>query len=203
MKKLLLTGFEPFLKHPLNPTMKIAQELHGVEIGNYKVHSEILPVEFNQTGDIFIAHIKEKSPDAVLSLGLAGGRSQITPERIAININDGPADNRGYQPVDEPIIEGGPDGYFTTLPVRAMVEKLNEIGLPAKISNTAGAYLCNHIMYRALQFAAEERPEMKAGFIHIPASHELAVQQGGRMPSWSHEDLKAAVYTCIEVLAEE
>lgn len=202
MKKLLLTGFEPFLKFPVNPTMKIAEELDGMEIGQYKIHSEILPVEFSKSGDALMAHIKRVRPDAVISLGLAGGRSKITPERIAINVNDGPADNSGHSPVDEEIIEGGADGYFSTLPIRKMVDTMNEAGLPATISNTAGAYLCNNVMYRTLHFANHERPEMKVGFIHIPASHELAIQQG-TMPSWSHEDLKQGIMTCIEVLADD
>ena len=202
LKTLLLTGFEPFLNYPVNPTMKIAKELHGMEIGRYKIHSEILPVEFSKSGDALMAYIKEVKPDAVLSLGLAGGRSKITPERIAINVNDGPADNSGHIPVNEQITENGADGYFSTLPIRKMVNALNEAGLPASISNTAGAYLCNNVMYRALHFANKERPDMLAGFIHIPASHELAIQQGN-IPSWSHDDLKKGVIMCIEVLAGE
>lgn len=202
MKTLLLTGFEPFMKFPVNPTMRIAEELHGTKIGNYKIHSEILPVEFSKSGDALMAYIKEVNPDVVISLGLAGGRSKITPERIAINVNDGPADNRGHVPVDEPIIPGGADGYFSTIPNREMVNALNEFGLPATISNTAGAYLCNNVMYRALHFANKERTDLLAGFIHIPASHELAILQGS-VPSWSHEDLKKAIEICIEVLSNE
>ncbi|MBB4823039.1 pyroglutamyl-peptidase [Sporosarcina luteola] len=201
MKTLLVTGFEPFLKYPVNPTQKIADELHGLTIGDYKIHSEILPVDFSQSGDRILKHIKEIKPDAVLSLGLSGGRYKITPERIAINVNDGAKDNSGYAPVDEPIVEGGADGYFTNMPIRQMVNAMKEAGLPAEISNTAGAYLCNHVMYQALHLVNEERPEMLAGFIHIPASHELAVEHG-RVPSWSHEDLKRAIITCIKVLSE-
>ena len=199
MKKLLLTGFEPFLKFPVNPTMKIVEELHGMEIGQYKIQDEILPVDFSKAGDALMLKIYEGKPDAVISLGLAGGRSKITPERIAINVNDGPVDNKGHSPVDEQIINGGADGYFSTLPIRSMVDALKEMNLPATISNTAGAYLCNNVMYRALHYANQERPYMKAGFIHIPASHELAILQGN-VPSWSHEDLKKGIIRCIEVL---
>ena len=202
MKKLLLTGFEPFLKFPVNPTMKIAEELHGMEIGSYQIHSEVLPVDFNKSGDALLEHIRKIQPDAVISLGLAGGRSKITPERIAINVNDGPADNTGHIPVDEPIDGNGADGYLTTLPIREMVNALKDAGLPAEVSNTAGTYLCNNVMYKALHFANQERPEMKSGFIHIPASHELAIQHGG-IPSWSHEDLKNGIVACIEVLDEK
>lgn len=199
MKKLLLTGFEPFLNFPVNPTQKIVDELHGEEIGGYKIFSKVLPVDFSVSGDRIISHIEEVKPDAVLSLGLSGGRFKITPERIAINVNDGAKDNSGHAPVDEPIIEGGADGYFTNMPIRKMVDALKERGLPAEISNTAGAYLCNHVMYRVLHLVNEKRSDMLAGFIHIPASHELAVEHG-RVPSWSHEDLKSAIVACIEVL---
>ncbi|AOV08922.1 pyroglutamyl-peptidase I [Sporosarcina ureilytica] len=202
MKKLLLTGFEPFLKFSVNPTMKIVEALHGMEIGQYSIHSEVLPVEFKLSGPALMDHIENLQPDAIISLGLAGGRSKITPERIAINVNDGPKDNSGYAPVDEEIIKGGADGYFSTLPIRKMVDALNEAGLPAKISNTAGAYLCNNVMYRALHYANEQQKPMKAGFIHIPASHELAIEQGA-IPSWSEEDLKNGILTCIKVLAAE
>ncbi|MFJ7934198.1 pyroglutamyl-peptidase I [Sporosarcina sp. NPDC096371] len=202
MKTLLLTGFEPFLKFPVNPTMQIVEELHGQVIGGYHIHSEVLPVDFKKSGDVLMGHIENIQPDAVISLGLAGGRSKMTPERIAINVSDGPVDNSGHAPVDEPIEENGADGYFSTLPVREMVNALQEEGLPAEISNTAGAYLCNHVMYRALYFAHEQRADMKAGFLHIPASHELAIQHGN-IPSWSREDLQRGVVTCIEVLGKE
>ena len=202
MKTLLLTGFEPFLKFTVNPTMKIVEELHGRVIGTYKIHSEVLPVDFESSGKQLIAHIEKIKPDAVLSLGLAGGRYKLTPERIAINVKDGEPDNEGNKPVDEIIRENGEAGYLSTLPVRSMVNRLLEIGLPAEVSNTAGTYLCNNVMYEALHFAATHRPEMKSGFLHIPASHELAIQHG-RIPSWSHEDLKKGVATCIEVLAAD
>ncbi|MFC5604988.1 pyroglutamyl-peptidase I [Sporosarcina koreensis] len=199
MKTLLLTGFEPFLNFPVNPTARIVEELHGKEIGGYRIHSEVLPVDFSVSGNRVISHIEAVKPDAVLSLGLSGGRFKITPERIAINVNDGAKDNSGHAPVDEPIIDEGADGYFTNMPIRKMVDALKDAGLPAEISNTAGAYLCNHVMYRVLHFVNQQRPDMQAGFIHIPASHELAVEHG-RVPSWSHEDLKRAIVTCIEQL---
>ncbi len=202
MKTLLLTGFEPFLKFTVNPTMKIARELHGKIIGNYKIHSEVLPVDFSSSGTQILKLIKKVKPDAIISLGLAGGRSKITPERIAINVKDGAADNEGNKPIDEVIHINGKDGYFSTLPIREMVNRLEEAGLPAAISNTAGTYLCNNIMYVALYYAHEFQPNMKSGFIHIPASHELAIQHGG-IPSWSHDDLKKGIVLCIEVLGSD
>jgi pyroglutamyl-peptidase len=201
MKTLLLTGFEPFLTYTINPTMRIVEELNGMEIGGYKVHGEILSVDFSKAGSQLLAHLEKIQPDAVISLGLAGGRFKMTPERIAINCNDGEPDNRGNNPVDEAIQANGEDGYMTTLPVRAMVNRLKEVGLPAEISNTAGTYLCNHVMYQSLHYAKTHNKNTPSGFLHIPASHELAIQHG-KIPSWSHEDLVKGVYTCIQVLGE-
>ncbi|MBO1913913.1 hypothetical protein J4G37_55005, partial [Microvirga sp. 3-52] len=105
-------------------------------------------------------------------------------------------------PTDEVILKEGNDGYFSTLPIRDMVNQLQASGFPAAISNSAGTYLCNNVMYMALYFAHEFQPNMKCGFIHIPASHELAIQHGG-IPSWSHEDLKKSVSICIEALSSD
>lgn len=202
MKKLLLTGFEPFLKFTVNPTMKIVEELDGQTIGGYEIVGRIMSVDFNSSGNELLAHIEDTRPDAVISLGLAGGRYKITPERVAINVKDGDADNEGHIPVDEPIAEGSEPAYFSTLPIRAMVNKLQENGFPAEVSNTAGTYLCNNVMYEGLRYAkAQDRP-IPSGFIHIPASHELAIQHG-KIPSWSHEDLKNSIRICIEVLGKE
>jgi pyroglutamyl-peptidase len=202
VKKLLLTGFEPFLDYTVNPTMKIVEELDGTSIGGYAVTGKIMPVDFGSSGAKILGFINELQPDAVISLGLAAGRYKITPERIAINFKDGPVDNEGNQPIDEPIQETGEPAYLSTLPIRQMVDRLKAEGLPADVSNTAGAYLCNNVMYESLHFAASHNPDMPAGFIHIPASHELGIQHGN-IPSWSHEDLVRGIRICIEVLSEQ
>lgn len=202
MKKLLLTGFEPFLDYTVNPTMKIVEELNAQRIGDYEIFGEVLSVDFTSSGKQLLEHIERLQPDAVISLGLAGGRYKMTPERIAINVKDGESDNLGNRPVDE-VIEGqGEPAYLSTLPVRKMVDHLLAVGLPAEISNTAGTYLCNNVMYEGLHYAATKRPSMKSGFLHIPASHELAIQHG-KIPSWSHDDLKKGVTVCIEVLSAD
>jgi pyroglutamyl-peptidase len=131
----------------------------------------------------------------VLSLGLAGGRNCITPERIAINCADGGPDNNGVTLEDAPVVEDGPDGYFSRLPIRAFVNALNEQGYPAKISDTAGTYLCNNIMYTVLHAT-----DLPAGFVHVPASHALAAKNKSNMPSWSDSDLLEAVKLMIETL---
>ncbi|MDN5709842.1 MAG: pyroglutamyl-peptidase I [Planococcus sp. (in: firmicutes)] len=202
MKTLLLTGFEPFLEYTVNPTMRIAEKLDGEQINEYRIISRILPVDFNRSGELILQWIEELKPDAVVSLGLAAGRYKITPERVALNVKDGDADNEGYQPVDEPISAQGPAAYLSTLPVRSMTQALLQAGLPAEISNTAGAYLCNNIMYEGLHYAATNKPEMLSGFIHIPADHQLAIEHG-KLPSWSHEDLLRGVQICLETLSND
>lgn len=198
MKKLLLTGFEPFLKYPINPTTDITRALDGKEINNYQITGAVLSVDFKQSGAQLIEQIEKHEPDVLMSLGLAAGRNCITPERIAINCNDGPADNNGHQPSGEKIFTDGQDGYFSTLPITGMVNQLQEEKRPAKISNTAGAYLCNNVMYHGLHYFKQKGLDRPAGFIHIPASHALAVEKD--MPSWSDEDLLQAVRIVIGCL---
>ena len=200
LKTILLTGFEPFLDFPTNPTMQIAEHFNGQTFGEYTVHSRILKVDFAVAANELKEHMATLQPDIIISLGLAGGRYKITPERIAINVKDGAKDNNGYLPVDEPIDEASQDGYFSTLPIREIVNALQQAGYPAEISNTAGAYLCNNIMYEALRYS--EGKQVKAGFIHIPASFELAIQHG-KIPGWSMRDLIAAIQISIEKAVED
>lgn len=199
MTKILVTGFEPFLDYKINPTMQIVEELNGKKIDCYDIVGRILSVDFQQSAEQLKQHIEEVKPQIIISLGLAGGRFKVTPERIAINVKDGEPDNNGYTPVDERIHEEGADAYLTNLPIRSMVNRLQAEGYPAEISNTAGTYLCNNIMYEGLAYA-QQYEGVRAGFIHIPASFELAIQHG-KIPGWSIRDLVAAVQLCIEETA--
>lgn len=215
-KTLLLTGFEPFLNFKINPTEEIVKELDHQIIGHYQVISRVLPVDFTESEKLLLEYMEELQPDAVVSLGLAAGRAHITPERIAINCKDagGAPDNNGVVLQDAPINPDGPDGYFSTLPIRAMVNHLNENNFPAKVSNTAGTYLCNNVMYAVLHQLAHQNAngaanptetdepktaQIPAGFIHIPASHQLATQLNNT-PSWSQADLTAAIKLAIETM---
>ncbi|MCH1625170.1 pyroglutamyl-peptidase I [Fredinandcohnia quinoae] len=202
MKKLLLTGFEPFLDFPINPTEEIVKRIDGSTIGNYQIIGRLLPVDFSESAKQILNLIDEVKPDVVISLGLAAGRSKITPERIAINCCDGAADNKGIKLEDSPIEDNGPVGYFSTLPIRKFVNTLNENGLPATISNSAGTYLCNNVMYSTLHKIEQESLSIQAGFIHIPASHQLAIKKPN-LPSWSNKDLEAAIAIMIETLGGE
>ncbi|RDI41612.1 pyroglutamyl-peptidase I [Falsibacillus pallidus] len=202
MKKLLLSGFEPFLDNPINPTEQIVKELHGAVIGSYEVHGVLLPVDFEKGPLRLLEEVKQVKPDAVISLGLAAGRESITPERVAINIRDGEADNRGIKPEDSPILSDAPAAYFSTLPIRKMIDSLRDAGVPARISNTAGTYLCNNVMYSVLHelTAGEHASSVPAGFIHVPASHELAVRMPRSIPSMAQADIQRAVEIIIGVM---
>ncbi|MDM5232890.1 MULTISPECIES: pyroglutamyl-peptidase I [Lysinibacillus] len=196
MTKILLTGFVPFLDYKINPTMQIVEALSNKEMHGYEIVGRILSVDFQQSADQLKQYIDEVKPQMIISLGLAGGRYKITPERIAINVKDGEPDNNGYTPVDESIYENGADAYLTNLPIRNMVNRLQKEGFPAEISNTAGTYLCNNIMYEGLAYA-KQNEGVKAGFIHIPASFELAIQHG-KIPGWNIQDLITCIKLCIE-----
>ncbi|WP_096552271.1 pyroglutamyl-peptidase I [Ureibacillus thermosphaericus] len=195
MKKLFLTGFEPFLDYHVNPTWDIVEKLNGTVIGDYKIVSKGLKVDFKDGIEEFKQALEDIKPDMIISLGIAAGRHKVTPERIAINIKDGDADNQGYQPIDELIDEEGPDAYLTNLPIRAMVNRLLNEGYPAEISNSAGTYLCNNVMYEGLKYATKHN--ILAGFIHIPMNFELACKHG-KYPGWSNHDLLSAVKICLE-----
>ncbi|NDI36259.1 pyroglutamyl-peptidase I [Chengkuizengella sediminis] len=199
MKKVLLTGFVPFLNYSINPTEQIVKQLDRQTVGNYEVFGHVLSVDYTKSGQEIIKHYEETEPDVVLSLGLAAGNYKITPERIAINCNDGEADNKGNRKQDQPIVSNGPDGLFSTLPIRKLVNGLKDANLPATISNTAGTYLCNHVMYTMLHHIKKEEKTTRSGFVHIPASHELAIHNP-KLPSWSEQDLLRAVTVMIELL---
>ncbi|MES9682626.1 pyroglutamyl-peptidase I [Gottfriedia acidiceleris] len=199
LNTLLLTGFEPFLNFSINPTEEIVKELNNQEVGGFQIIGAVLPVDFSTAGNELIKLFHSYNPSAVISLGLAGGRYKITPERIAINCNDGAADNRGNKYTGAKIDPEGPDGLFTTLPIQKIVNELNNHKFPAEISNSAGTYLCNNVMYQMLNEFKKINKQIPSGFIHIPASHEMAVIDQ-KLPSWSQTDLTDAIKLAIEVI---
>ena len=165
--KLLLTAFDPFGGGTVNPSLEAAKRVGavpGVDIIKLEV-----PTAFGASVAAVTAAIEVHRPDAVLCVGQAGGREDLTPERIAINIDDARIpDNAGNQPVDIPVAEDGPAAYFSTLPVKAMTAAIRAAGLPASLSNTAGTFVCNHLMYGVLHHLAQHRPGTRAGFLHVP-----------------------------------
>lgn len=185
--KLLITGFDPFGGEQTNPAIEAVKRLPAAIAGATVVPLEI-PTVFGTCAEVVRQAIITERPDVVLSVGQAGGRSALTPERIAINLDDGRIpDNAGFQPVDQPIQPNGPAAYFTQLPVKAMAQAIRQAGLPSHVSTTAGTYVCNHIMYQVQHLRATEFPQLQAGFIHIPFLPEQVVQRSG-VPSLSLTD---------------
>ena len=175
--KILVTGFDPFGGEKVNPALEavksLPSEIHGAEI-----HWVEIPTVFYRSAEVLEAEIVRFQPDAVLCIGQAGGRASLTPERVAINQDDARIpDNQGNQPIDTPIRLDGEAAYFSTLPIKAMVQAVKEEGLPATVSNTAGTFVCNHLMYQALYLADKKFPNMRAGFMHIPYMTEQVINK--------------------------
>ena len=170
MKTVLITGFEPFGGEQINPSWEAVSRLPD-KIGDYSVSKLLIPVVFKEAADLIISVAYDISPDAIISVGQAGGRDAITPEMIGINLRHGQIpDNKGCKPDDEPIIQGGEAAYFSTIPVRKITEAIKNEGIPSKVSYSAGAYVCNDVLYTLLKHYNGSKT--KVGFIHIPYSRE-------------------------------
>ena len=168
---ILLTGFEPFENDPINPAWEIARALDGETIAGAIVRGVQLPCVFGDSIDGLDEAIAEFKPVLIVALGFAGNRNEITPERVAINLDDARIpDNAGQQPIDAPVLEDGPPAYFATLPIKAMVKAMLGEGVAASVSNTAGTFVCNHIFYAVMDRLAQGAAAAGArgGFIHIP-----------------------------------
>lgn len=200
MKKLLLTAFTPFDGERINPALE-AVKLVKDKIGKLKIVKLEVPTVFGKSIETVREAIERERPDFVLSIGQAGGRAEITPERVAINLDDARIpDNEGNQPIDEPIFPDGKNAYFSTLPVKAMVEAIRKEGLPSSLSNSAGTYVCNHLMYGVLYYL-DKRPSMKAGFIHIPYIPEQ-VKDKKEMPALPLSDIVRGLEAAIQAVEE-
>ncbi|HEY4544098.1 MAG TPA: pyroglutamyl-peptidase I, partial [Tissierellaceae bacterium] len=166
--KVLITGFDPFGGEKINPALeavkKIDDNIAGAEIVKLEV-----PTVFNKSIDILDKAIEKENPDIVICVGQAGGRFDISIERVAINVDDARIeDNEGNQPIDKAIKEDGENAYFASIPVKAMVEEIKGINLPASVSNSAGTFVCNHIMYGLLYLIDKKYNNVRGGFIHVP-----------------------------------
>lgn len=178
-KKVLLTGFDPFGKDTINPALEAVKKLDGVVIGDVEFVSQEVPTVFHESIAVVVEAIKTHQPDVVICVGQAGGRTQITPERVAINIDDARIpDNLGNQPIDEAVYEDGPAAYWTTLPVKSMVHHMKKAGIPAAVSNTAGTFVCNHLFYGLMHHLEQFAPNVRGGFIHIPYIPEQTLENG-------------------------
>lgn len=203
MKKLMLTAFEPFAGEPINPSLEAARQMQKIDFPDTAVRVVELPVDRFRAVEMALELIRAGDPDIVIMLGEAGGRYRVNPERVAINIDDFRiTDNASNQPKDEPIVEGGPVAYFSTLPIRAITDRIINAHIPAAISNSAGSYLCNRLFFSVMHAIAVEGLSAKAGFMHLPYLHDQAMNKYPDVPSLSRESIVEAVRLAIEVSLE-
>ena len=199
--KILLTAFEPFGGDTVNPAQEtvrlVADSVAGAEIVKIDV-----PVVFGKAIETVRAAMEREQPDAVLCIGQAGGRIGLTPERVAINCDDGRIpDNEGNQPVDQPVMADGAPAYFATLPVKAMVQAIKAAGVPSSLSNTAGTYVCNHLMYGVLYHIAKSFPNTRGGFMHVPFLHEQVANRPNTA-SLSKADIVIGIEAALKAIVE-
>jgi pyroglutamyl-peptidase I len=205
MMKILVTGFDPFGGEKINPALETIKRLPDAVLGARIIKLEIPTVVGKSLAKIQEA-VEKENPDVVLSIGQAGGRSEITVERVGINIDDCRIpDNEGNQPIDEPIVADGPSAYFVTVPIKAIVEKIKANKIPASISNTAGTFICNHVCYGVAHLAAARTAAgkpMKSGFIHIPFLPEQVIGKPALTPSMSLETIVSGITHALEAIVE-
>jgi len=200
IQTVLLTGFEPFNQATINPAWEAVRALEGWHGEHFRVEVRQLPCVFGDAIEDIVAMVDELHPDVVIAVGQAGGRAEISVERVAINVDDAAIlDNGGRQPVDAPIADDGPAAYFSTLPIKAIVHALREQGLIAGVSQTAGTFVCNHVFYGLMHHVAGLDEPVKAGFIHVPFLPEQAAARDDAPPSMALEDIIAGIRLAVEV----
>lgn len=202
MAHILLTGFEPFGAATSNPSEQLARLLSAEGLLPTTIRYAILPVEARRAPEMLSELLLAERPDWCVMLGLAAGRAAISIERVALNLCDFRIpDNAGDQPIDQPVVEGGPDAYFSRLPVRSLLNASLGAGAPTELSLSAGAYLCNQISYHALHLCATRKLATRAGFIHLPATPDLAASMAGGAPALSLDTMAAGLRAALGVLA--
>lgn len=200
---VLLTGFEPFNKEPINSSWESVRLLEGLSAEGAIIHTLKLPTVRGICMNKLLEGMAAWDPEVILCTGEAGGRSALSLERAAINCDDYfSPDNGGNMPVDEPIMPGGPAAYFSTLPIKKICKDLTSLGIPAEISNTAGTFVCNHLFYSLMDFLSHSRKERLGGFIHIPYLPFQAARQPG-IPSMSPETITTGLMMAISVTVRE
>ena len=197
-KTVLLTGFEPFNGADINPSWEAARALDGWSGPGFQVAARELPCVFGRANLALFDAIDALQPDIVIAVGQAGGRHEISVERVALNVDDAAIpDNAGQQPVDATIADGGPAAYFSTLPIKAIVRALRLRGFPAGVSQTAGTFVCNHVFYGLMQHA--QGRGMKAGFIHVPFLPQQVAGRADVAPSMALNDIIDGLRIAVEV----
>lgn len=199
--KILVTGFDPFGEQSVNPALEAIQQLPN-KIGNTEIITMEMPTVFGKSGKLLAAAIEEHQPQAVLLIGQAGGRASLSLERVAINIDDARiADNENNQPIDETINQNGPAAYFATLPIKRIVQNLLGQNIPAQVSNSAGTFVCNHLMYHLLDYIAQNQVNIIGGFMHIPYLPSQVVKSP-TLPSMSLEQILKGIIITLETIIE-
>lgn len=199
--KVLVTGFDPFGGESINPAIETVKRLPDTIAGAEVIKLEI-PTVCHKSLRVIDEAIAKFDPDVILSIGQAGGRPDITVERVGINVDDCRIpDNEGNQIIDEPVYPDGPAAYFVTIPIKAMVQKIQEKGIPASVSNTAGTFVCNHVTYGVCHLVATKYPGKRSGFIHIPFLPQQVTDKKN-MPSMSQDVLVEGITAAIEAIVE-
>jgi pyroglutamyl-peptidase len=199
--KALVTGFEPFGGDAINPSSLAVEKLRK-RYGSLVVHTATLPCSFGRSTGVLRKAIDKVKPDIVLCVGLAGGRSELCLERVGINVQDARIrDNDGKQPIDKPVVKGGPVAHFATLPIKACVAAMRQAGLPATVSNTAGTFVCNHILYALMDIASRHPTPLRGGFLHVPYAPEQ-IAKVGTAPSMAIADIARGIEVILKVSAE-
>ena len=199
--KVLVTGFDPFGGESINPAWEAVKVIKN-EIAGAEIVTMQIPTVVGKSIEKIHSKMVEINPDIVIAVGQAGGRFGVTPERVAINVTDARIpDNEGNQPIDEPIFADGDTAYFSNLPVKAMVQAIKDAGYPAFLSNTAGTYICNHVMYGILYYIRKEFPNVRGGFIHVPFAASQVVEKPNT-PSMAIADITASLEAAILAAVE-
>lgn len=204
-KRVLVTGFDPFGGASENPSQTVAMRFHEQVIRHHDFRIEVLghtiPTVFQQSAAVLSALIARLEPDVVVCVGQAGGRSQVTPERIALNLDDARIpDNQGNQPVDAAIVPDGPAGYWSTLPIKRIVHNLRVQGIPAAVSNSAGTFVCNHLFYHLMHLLHTEYTHIRGGFVHVPFLPQQTLDSAA--PSLDLETIVRALAVVIQTSVE-
>ena len=198
--KILITGFDPFGGETVNPAYEAVKLLPDTIAGAEIIKLEV-PTQFHRAGVVLEDAMQQHKPDVVICVGQAGGRAAITPEKVAINLMDGRIpDNAGYQPVDVPIQEDGEAAYFTSLSVKAMVQRMRDAGIPAAVSYTAGTYVCNYLLYTLLYLIDKKYPHVRGGFIHVPYAMEQVINKPLGTPSMDLRQIARGLETAVEAV---
>ena len=202
MMNILVTGFEPFGAEAVNPSEAALAALMADVPAGVALATTVLPVRYAAAVTELRAAILRHAPAVVIATGQAGGRAEISVERVAINVDDARIpDNDCVQRIDAPVVAGGPAAYFSGLPIKALVAAMRARGIPTQVSQTAGTFLCNHVFYAACHIAATEKPGLRAGFIHMPFLPEQAAAHAGA-PSMALAGIVAALRVAIETVRD-